>query len=338
VPVSPSDVDEYVTSPEGDAEPGTVPALYAVFLTVLLAWLASELAPPLPGAFDVWRRSLDPLRARRRVSDGLQDLGPRVQRVAENAFRSLTASARASAARDLKRAIPGTLPAAEPRATALRSALRSCEERLASALYDTYLEAVTVISRSTGDPTREIQAVLDRAAARGLTVFVDTSGRRWSLTTWAETTVRAHYAQAALDEYTDACRSAGVSLVVVGRSASPCARCVPWENAILSLDDVSPGSVETSGRTVRVAGTLREARDAGLMHPWCRHRLVAWIPGRTTRLRSPRTVSAQARAWRRYTGRTARAWERRETVALTATARSRAASRASTWRSRKKAP
>jgi hypothetical protein len=335
VPVSPGDVDEHVTTGQGDPEPGTVPALYGALLAGLLAWLASELAPP-PGTpgLSGWLSALDSSRARRHARAEFRALTPRVRRAAEKAIRTITVKSRTSAERDIRHQLTSRDTDTAERANRLVTALQDCEDRVVSGLAAAYDRVVNAARRAIGDPAPAIQQALDQAAAQGITGFIDSAGRRWSLETWVETTVRAHYSDAALAAYMDTCLSAGVDLVVIGRSASPCHRCVPWENTILSLGRHSRGQAIVDGRTVQVAGTLAEAREAGLLHPWCRHRIVAWIPGHTTRLRPPRAGAAQARAWRRYQGRTARAWDRKAAVALTPAARMLARARAVAWRRR----
>lgn len=133
------------------------------------------------------------------------------------------------------------------------------------------------------------QTAVARFTERGVASFVDRSGRNWSMTTYAEMAMRTSVGRAAVEAHHDQLTAAGVELVMVSQSPHECPLCRPWEGKILALD--GPGgrrALEVEHATedghmlrVEVAGTLDEARKAGLQHPNCRHTTSAYLPGLT---------------------------------------------------------
>jgi hypothetical protein len=218
--------------------------------------------------------------------------------------------------------------------------LRSVHLKVTVTMEDTYRAAIGEAMRTTGDPAVAVQRALDDLATKGVTGFVDKAGRHWSLETYVEVATRSAYSEAALDTYLGIIARAGYGLVTVSRNPTSCPKCLPWQGKVLSVDGRQAGVHEVTGpngarRTVVVAGTLTEARAAGLLHPWCRHRLAALIPGRSARMGSTPgggLAEKTARAERRYRSRTARAWNRRQRVALTPSAKLTAAVHARRWR------
>ncbi|MFF8679501.1 phage minor capsid protein [Streptomyces sp. NPDC015237] len=199
-----------------------------------------------------------------------------------------------------------------------------------------------VIAEATSAPllggqTRRQAAerALARFAERGVTGFVDSRGRAWSMTTYAEMATRSAVGRAAVQAHTDRLAAAGVDLVVVSDAPEECPRCKPWEGKVLRREGPSgAGTVEVEhatedGRTVtvRVAGSLPEARSRGLMHPNCRHTVSIYLPG-VTRPAGPkrersRATYEQSQEQRRLE-RQVRAWKRRAAGAVDDEKRKRA--------------
>lgn len=133
------------------------------------------------------------------------------------------------------------------------------------------------------------QTAVARFTQNGVTSFADRSGRNWSMTTYAEMAMRTSVGRAAIEAHHDQLTAAGIELVMVSQSPHECPLCRPWEGKVLALS--GPGGRRTvevehateDGRMVRVqvAGTLDEARRAGLQHPNCRHTTSAYLPGIT---------------------------------------------------------
>ncbi|MFE6408160.1 phage minor capsid protein [Streptomyces sp. NPDC057837] len=207
-----------------------------------------------------------------------------------------------------------------------------------------------VIAEATSAPllgatTRRQAAAraLARFAERGVTGFVDRRGRGWNLTSYVEMATRSALGRAAVQAHTDRLAAAGVELVVVSDAPEECPRCKPWEGAVLRREGPSgAGVVEVEHATeedrmveVRVAGSLPEARAAGLMHPNCRHSVSIYLPGLTRpRPKPPSRATYEQTQQQRYLERQIRAWKRRAAAAVDDTQRTRANARVREYQGR----
>jgi hypothetical protein len=196
---------------------------------------------------------------------------------------------------------------------------------------DAYRQVITDASGQVllGTVTRReaAQRALNDFATRGITGFVDRSGRGWALESYTEMAVRSTTARAAVNAHVDRLQAFGQDLVIVSDAPQECRLCRPWEGKVLSLSGATVGTIDGSGG-VRVAGTLNEATSAGLFHPGCRHSTGLYQPG-VTRLPG-RTADPEGDAARRklrYLERETRKAKRLEAVALDDTARAKAAAR-----------
>lgn len=180
-----------------------------------------------------------------------------------------------------------------------------------------------------------MQDVLRRFADRGITGFVDRAGRRWDLASYAETAVRSATGQAGVQGHIDRLVERGHQLVVVSDSPEECDVCRPWENVVLAL---TPEAARQYG--VR---TLEEARDAGLFHPNCTHRLGMYVEGLTyghrwePRENPPDNPRYEERQQQRYIERQIRKWKRRAAVALTEEERRACERKVREWQARMRA-
>ncbi|MFC8267806.1 phage minor capsid protein [Streptomyces cinereoruber] len=168
---------------------------------------------------------------------------------------------------------------------------------------DVYREVISTASAAPllGAQTRRqaAQSALDRFAARGITGFVDTAGRSWNLVSYTEMATRTAVGRAAIEAHTDRLGAAGVDLVIVSAAPEECDRCKPWEGKILTRDGAGGArTVEMEHATedgrmvqVRVAGSLPEARAAGLLHPNC-------FPGSVLVSSSSEVLAADARRYK----------------------------------------
>lgn len=199
-----------------------------------------------------------------------------------------------------RRQLPNT-PAVDRLAASWAADTRPVYARVTRAVLDFFRDTVTRVSASTllGTMTRRqaSQEALNRFARHGVTGFTDSSGRNWELGAYAEMAVRSVTARAAIEGHIDALAEAGVGLVIVSDAPLECPLCAPWEGEVLSLGagqgpqsirvehTIQPTRLFARTRTVvvHVAGSLLEARGAGLFHPNCRHSLSAYLPGVTTR-------------------------------------------------------
>lgn len=342
MPLSPAVSDPYSTQPDGEPQPDSIPAEYealvASLLVLLAAWLAPKPGVPVPEWTQgiLWRLP----EFRTRVRNQVGWTWRRVIPVAEQAVRDAYARGVREAAQDAR--WRGPTPDVPPDLVqGLLAALEASHVRVQAVMEETVRRAVYAARDVQGDPTVAVQRVLDEAAQRGITGYVDRAGRRWSLETYVETAVRWRLADAALKGYVGTCLKAGVRFARISVNHSTHKACLVWEGKIISLDGSPRGTYLThanSGRPVWVecAGSLEESRAAGVWHPWCQHRLTALVPGGGVRARGPASTSRVARAQRRYWARTARAWDRRSMVALTSQAKVRAEQTAKRWRSRRR--
>ncbi|KFG08110.1 phage minor capsid protein [Streptomyces scabiei] len=206
-----------------------------------------------------------------------------------------------------REAVPNA-PAVDRLAASMAQDTRPVYARITRAVVDGYRRVVARASGNVllGTMTRRdaAQRALNEFAARGVTAFTDRAGRNWEMASYAEMAVRSVTARAAVDGHVDALAEIGVGLVIVSDAPLECPLCRQWEGEVLSLSGPSgPHTVRAEHLdppqqprrgllrlrgpaptvAVHVAGSLLEARAAGLFHPNCRHSLSAYLPGVTTR-------------------------------------------------------
>lgn len=192
----------------------------------------------------------------------------------------------------------------------------------------------------TGTRRQATQDAMRRFADAGIRAFVDRAGRRWQLTSYAEMAVRTSVGRAATEAHMRTLTEHGVDLVVVSNSPRECPLCRPWERRLLSIggpDGERTVEVEHAiedGRTVRVdvAGSLDEARRAGLQHPNCRHSVSAYTPGITsTEDPEPDPAGYEAGQRQREIERNIRKYRRRAAASFTAEQRRAAEGKVRQW-------
>lgn len=139
---------------------------------------------------------------------------------------------------------------------------------------------------------RSVQRALDRALDVGITGVRDSAGRNWTLAAYAEMASTTAAKQIEVEGHLAEMARTGRNLLIVSSGPQECPRCRPWDGKILTRDGSGAGGAvvvvpaeATPGRmvTVRVAGSLAEAIQAGLLHPRCRCRVSAYRPGLTGR-------------------------------------------------------
>ncbi|MFF9199968.1 phage minor capsid protein [Streptomyces sp. NPDC014779] len=212
---------------------------------------------------------------------------------------------------------------------------------------DTYRDVVARAAAAPllGAQTRRqaAQTAFDEFANRGIRGFVDSSGRSWELRSYVEMAMRSATARAALDAHSDRLGAAGVELVIVSQAPEECELCRPWERKVLARTgppgarDVQVESLAEPGRmvTVHVAGSLPQARAAGLLHPNCRHTVSAYFPGVSRVPASqPSRGTYEDSQKQRYLERQIRRWKRREAAALDDAARTASRARVRAYRAR----
>lgn len=199
----------------------------------------------------------------------------------------------------------------------------------------------------------------------GVTGLTDSRGKRWNLSTYVEMATRTTTVQAGVEAHNGQLAHLGIDLVVVNDAPGECPLCRPWEGKILvtsgqggarkirlpAADDDRPvrrGTTTITGAdpgdfrrnrepdggyaqmvTVNIAGSVNEAREAGLFHPNCRHNISAYLPGMSTLPRNTTDVGlSEARVELRGLEREARKWKVRAAGALTPEAKAEARAKA----------
>ncbi|MEU6222250.1 phage minor capsid protein [Streptomyces sp. NPDC047042] len=234
------------------------------------------------------------------------------------------------------RALPSA-PAVDRLAAALAQETEATHLRILRTGLDVYRQVVAEASSAPllGATTRREAAgrALQEFAQRGVTGFVDRSGRAWNLTSYVEMATRSAVGRAAVEAHTDRLGAAGVELVIISDSPEECERCRPWEGKVLRREGTS-GADEVEMEhatednqmvTVRVAGSLEEARAQGLLHPNCRHNVSIYLPGVTRpRPKPPSRATYEQTQRQRYYERQVRTWKRKAAAAIDDKARARA--------------
>lgn len=236
--------------------------------------------------------------------------------------------------------LPAVAQAEAMAATAMQS-LRGLDRVVPQLLSAAYSQAVAAggleVLGGTATRLQASQHVLDRLLADGIRGFTDTAGRNWSLESYTEMAVRTTTGQAAVQGHVDQLQQAGLDLVRVSDSPRECPLCRPWEGKVLSIGGqvgavITPSVTTGEAFTVKVAGTVAQAKAAGLQHPNCTHNLTAYLPGATKALKPTRDPAAyEAKQRQRTIERHIRSWKRREQLALTEDAAARARGKVRQW-------
>lgn len=315
----------------------TVADLYGDAAARLLELVAERLAR---GIDQGWaeRKLLELVDLRddaKRIVDELVERGPEaITEALERAYRRGIDDA---AADGITAGLPSTRThtrAVEALAAETIASTSSTHEAILRQTLDIYRAVVAETAGGivTGADTRRqaAQRALDRFADRGIVGFVDRAGRRWELESYVEMALRTASGRAQVAGTLDRFLAAGRDLVIVSDHAQECRLCRPWEGRVLSITGASAGAVLEDG--VAVAGTVDQARAAGLLHANCRHSLTAYIPGLTeapTGTADP--VGDRLRQEQRRLERGVRQWKRRAAAAITDDARRLAAAKVREW-------
>ncbi|WP_219470835.1 phage minor capsid protein [Nonomuraea rhizosphaerae] len=184
----------------------------------------------------------------------------------------------------------------------------------------------------TGAVTREqaTTRALQKFAAKGITFF-DGKNRTWSISSYAEMAARTAMARAANEGHLQTLRENGRDLVMVSRAPYTCPLCDPWEGKVLTQAGAAGDRQEKNVLTgeiiaVHVAGTVAQARAAGLQHPNCKHTFGVYLPGLTKPAPKPAAKGTyEDTQQQRYLERQIRAWKRRAAAAPPGSAEKKAA-------------
>lgn len=200
--------------------------------------------------------------------------------------------------RNIGQTTPHGLRAAGHIAADLLNRLNATHSRITRFADDAYRAATAsaAIGQVTGGTPQGAQRqAWRRLTADGVTGFKDSAGRDWELSTYVEMAARTAAIRAFNASHQDRMQALGIGYWTVGPTGFPCKLCLPWEGKVLANAGagsyVEEHATEDRKFTVKVAGTLEEARAAGLQHPNCKHTLIAYFPGVTAlKTRTPEEI------------------------------------------------
>lgn len=177
-------------------------------------------------------------------------------------------------------------------ALSLQSRLEVMNDRITRYAPDAFQRVTSLTAPGTllGATTSRVQQqrAVQRFLHDGIPGFVDKSGRRWRIGSYAEMAGRTAVNRAFNDAAIWRMQQSGINLVTIVGGLDACSKCAPWIGKILSSDGspagprILPHAAKEGTTTVIVHGTLAQARAAGWNHPNCRDRVVSYLPGLTT--------------------------------------------------------
>jgi hypothetical protein len=183
---------------------------------------------------------------------------------------------------------PHGLNAAQHIARDLTDRLTAANQRITRFSTDAYQAATAKASIGMvvgGTPQQAQREAWRELTDGGVTGFRDSAGRDWTLSTYVEMATRTAAIRAYNESHQDRMTSLGIQYWTVAPTGFPCKLCLPWEGRILSRKGAGRYTEDDAtgkGRVAfQVAGTVEEARLAGLQHPNCKHTLIAYFPGVT---------------------------------------------------------
>lgn len=170
----------------------------------------------------------------------------------------------------------------------LRDQLRALNERIYRAPADAYQRMTASMNAEILAGRQKWEKVHERQVARylseGISGFVDVSGRRWPIGSYAEMATRTAASRAWRDQSIASMNEAGIETFtpVIGNDA--CSQCGAWVGKVLTATGptgtiVVPHALTAEPTEIRVDGTLVQARAQGWGHPNCRCVLTPALPG-----------------------------------------------------------
>ncbi|WP_167760404.1 phage minor capsid protein [Blastococcus sp. CT_GayMR16] len=276
-------------SPDGGARFAKILAdLYSDAAAHLIGLVSNRLAAGIDQRGWAEQKLSDTLRLRRDAQRFVATLGDEVDaNLYDLLADAYSSGVLAAGGPGVAEAAPGIVAAnrgaVQAYAAELAGTVKSTHTRMLRSAEDIYQRVIADVAGQvvTGVQTRrEVAAkAVSRLAGAGVRGFTDRAGRNWELSSYVEmatrTTAGQAHVQGGLDRYTQT----GRDLVIVSDAPEECEKCRPFEGRVLSLSGREPTAEEVKGH--RYAGTLREARSRGFMHPNCRHALAGFTPGLT---------------------------------------------------------
>jgi hypothetical protein len=147
---------------------------------------------------------------------------------------------------------------------AYSGAKRAAMKMLNEAARDQVQELLAV-GRITGEARQKIANRIAGYLKEGFVALVDRGGRKWSLEAYANMLTRTMLVKTANEGTSARLRAFGEDLVQVSKHFGACPLCDPWGGEILTLTGKHPKYK-----------SVDDARENGLFHPNCRHRLLPY--------------------------------------------------------------
>jgi hypothetical protein len=302
--------------------------LYAEAERVLLARIAKSLAKGLDAPHWVEKKLAEVQFLRHQTERLVADLGNRAAAQVAVALAEAYNRGGASAAADLAALLKVGLeevsapllglPSVELLVSETMRFLIAANARMSVAVREAFRSIITESEAQVliGTQTRRqaAQAALDRFAAKGITGFVDKSGRGWNLASYVEMAMRTGCGKAAVQGANERFQAFGQDLVIVSDAPRECPLCRKHEGKVYSL----------SG-TDQKYPSLDSARAEGLFHVNCRHATSLYQEGITKPMKGTADPEGYAATTKlRYLERNVRQSKRLEAAALDDAARAKA--------------
>lgn len=130
-------------------------------------------------------------------------------------------------------------------------------------------QSEALLAQMSGQQTTRQAARLirQRLEADGMAAFVDRSGREWTMKRYSDMLARTASQQAQTAGTVGRLVSRGYDLATFTDVPTDTPACATWKRRVVSLTGATEGYP-----------TLAEAREAGILHPNCRHRVIPYIP------------------------------------------------------------
>lgn len=195
---------------------------------------------------------------------------------------------------------------------------------------DVYRNVIAEASGSgvAGADTRleTAQRALNKFANKGVTGFVDKSGRAWNLASYTEMATRSATGRAAINGSIDRLQENDINLGMISQHGEECDLCRPWEGKVVSLN----------GKHDKYP-SLSQAISEGLFHPNCRHNVSAYVHNLTkTDDADPDPRGNELRRKQRYNERQIRKWKRRKAGAMTDKEQRKAKQKVREWQKKQR--
>ncbi|MDK6565893.1 minor capsid protein [Corynebacterium pyruviciproducens] len=184
--------------------------------------------------------------------------------------------------------------------------------------------------------TQALQRALNRFADRGITGFVDKSGRRWRIDSYADMAVRTVTNHAAFQGRMRDYIERGVDIVRISTHHNCSNLCQPFQGRLLALTGEAGERIvrgaDGSRHFVTVTATMQDALGRGYKHPNCRHTETRFIAGAPAPPQVPYDKREyEAEQHQRYLERGIRRWKRREAAAITSEEQAHARAKIKQW-------